>query len=154
MEGDGTAVKVCRHHNIDPSAPQPAVCLIDGDSKQQEDPGHWIFRLPGQSPESFIFDRVLAKLDLIGGELAVALLRPYEEHSKIADVLRMVRNTNRDPHLLYSQVGKALGLIPEARVREAFIAIWARTYKNEADELLNPFRVKLPMDADQQPLSR
>jgi predicted ATPase len=152
MEGDGTAVKVCRHHNIDPSAPQLAVCLIDGDSKQQEDPGNWVFRLPGQSPESFIFDRVLAKLDQVAGELAVALLRPYEEHAKITDVLRTVRNTNRDPHLLYSQVGKSIGLIPEARVREAFIAIWARAYKSEVKELLDAFRAKLPMDADQQPL--
>jgi predicted ATPase len=153
MEGDGIAVKVCRHHNIDPSVPQPAICLIDGDSKQKDDAGNLVFRLPGESPESFIFDRVLAKLDVVVGELAVGLLRPYEEHTRVADVLKTIRNTNRDPHLLYSQVGKALGLIPEARVREAFIAVWARAYKKEVDQIIGLFSSKLPMETDQQPLA-
>ncbi len=83
MEGDGNAVRVCMYHNVNPSVQQPAICLIDGDSAQAEDVGKGILRLLGQNPESYIFDQVLMKLDTVAGELAVALLRPYEEHQKI-----------------------------------------------------------------------
>jgi hypothetical protein len=152
MEGDGTAVTVSRSHNQDPTVQQPAICLIDGDSKQKEDDGARIFRLPGQSPESYIFDQVLAKLDGVAGELAVALLRPYEEHDRVAQIVRSIRNTNRDPHLLFNQVGKTLGLLPEPRVREAFLAIWTRSYPAIVHNILEPFKQELPMDIDQQSL--
>jgi predicted ATPase len=154
MEGDGTAVKVCRSHNLDPSVQQPAICLIDGNSEQVEAAADGIFRLPGQSPESFVYDEVMAKLDAVAGELAVALLRPYEEHQKVVDVIRSVRNTNRDSHLLYSQVGKALGLLPEMRVRDAFLATWARTSPSEAAGIVDQFRTKLPLNTDEQPLTQ
>ncbi|MBZ5541363.1 MAG: AAA family ATPase [Acidobacteriia bacterium] len=152
MEGDGTAVRVCRSHNLDPTVQQPGICLIDGDSKQVEDASGGIFRLPGQSPESFIFDQIMAKLDTVAGELAVALLRPYEEHDRVTQIIRSVRNTNRDPHLLFSQVGKLLGLIPETRVREAFVATWTRSYPDAVSSIVGVFRSKLPRDLDEQSL--
>ncbi|WP_088893550.1 ATP-dependent nuclease [Leptolyngbya ohadii] len=149
MEGDGTAVTVHRGRKLDPSVSQPSVCLIDGDSKQQDSPTDSIYRLPGQSPESYIYDKVAEKLDEISGELAVALLRPYEEEAKVAEIIRSVRNTNRDPHLLYSQVGKRLGLIPEARVREAFITLWARTFPDEVKSITQPFIDKIPLESNE-----
>lgn len=149
MEGDGTAVRVNRDHNIDPSIRQPSVCLIDGDSRQDAKDADDVYRLPGESPESYIYDKVLAKLHDISGELAVALLRPYEEETRVTEVIRSVRNTNRDPHLLYSQVGRRLGLIPEARVREAFITIWARSYPDEVEAIIRPFLAKIPLETDQ-----
>jgi hypothetical protein len=36
MAGDGTAVTVHQGRKLDPSVSQPSVCLIDGDSKQQD----------------------------------------------------------------------------------------------------------------------
>jgi predicted ATPase len=149
MEGDGTAVTVHQGRKRDPSMSQPSVCLIDGDSRQQDSQTDSIYRLPGQSPESYIYDKVLEKLDEISGELAVALLRPYEEEAKVAEIVRSVRNTNRDPHLLYSQVGKRLGLIPEARVREAFITLWARTFPDEVQVITQPFRDKIPFESNE-----
>lgn len=149
MEGDGTAVTVHRGRKLDPSVSQPSVCLIDGDSKQQDSLTDFIYRLPGQSPESYIYDKVVEKLDEISGELAVALLRPYEEEAKVAEIVRSVRNTNRDPHLLYSQVGKRLGLIPEARVREAFITLWARTFPDEVKSITQPFMDKIPLESNE-----
>jgi predicted ATPase len=153
MEGDGTAVKVCRSHNLDPTVQQPAICLIDGDSRQMEDPSSGILRLPGQSPESYIFDETLAKLDDVSGELAVGLLRPYEDHHRVAQIIGSVRTTNRDPHLLFAQVGKLLGLVPEIRVREAFLATWTRSYPAIVTGIVDPFRSKLPRDTDEQPLA-
>jgi len=149
MEGYGTAVRVNLDHNIDPSVRQPSVCLVDGNSKQETKVTEDVYRLPGESPESYIYDRVLEKLSNVSGELAVALLRRYEEEEMVADVVRSVRNTNRDPHLLYSQVGRKLSLIPEARVREAFITIWARSYPEEAKATIQPFISRIPKESDQ-----
>lgn len=154
MEGDGTAVTVHRGRKKDPSVSQPSVCLIDGDSKQQDSGTEGIYRLPGQSPESYIYDKVIEKLDEVSGELAVALLRPYEEEAKVAEIVRSVRNTNRDSHLLYSQVGKKLGLIPEARVKEAFIALWARTFSAEVQAIMQPFIDAIPLESSQLTIAR
>jgi hypothetical protein len=154
MEGDGTAVKVHRGRTLDPSVPQPSVCLIDGDSKQQDSTSESIYRLPGQSPESYIYDKVVEKLDEISGELAVALLRRYEDEEKVAEIVRSVRNTTRDSHILYSQVGKKLGLIPEARVREAFINLWARVFPREVQAITQPFIEKIPRESDQLNIAR
>jgi hypothetical protein len=136
------------YHNLNPSVQQPAICLLDGDSKQAEDSGKGILKLPGNNPESYIFDKVLQRLEGVAGELTVALLKPYEDHVKIEQVIRSVSNTNRDPHLLFAQVGKALGFIPEGRVKEAFLAIWARAYPEVVGEIVEPFKNKLPTDSD------
>ncbi len=146
MEGDGTAVKVHLGHNINPSISQQSVCFIDGDSQQKDNSEQLIYRLPGESPESYIYDKVVEKLSDIGGELAVALLRPYEEHEKVMKVIKSVQNTNRDPHLLYSQVGKKLGFLAEARVKESFINIWARSFPYEVNSILDKFRDKIPLE--------
>jgi len=52
-----------KDHNINPTVAQPSVCLIDGDSQQEESDADEIYRLPGQSPESYVYDSVLDKLD-------------------------------------------------------------------------------------------
>ncbi|HKI82931.1 MAG TPA: AAA family ATPase, partial [Candidatus Krumholzibacteria bacterium] len=60
--------------------------------------------------------------------------------------LEDVRRTNRDPHLLFSQVGERLGLIPEATVRGAFANIWAQANREQAEELLAPAVSLLPTE--------
>lgn len=56
MQGDSAAVGINLHHNKDPSARMPSVCFIDGDFKEVELSETSVFRLPGQAPESFVFD--------------------------------------------------------------------------------------------------
>jgi hypothetical protein len=154
MEGDGTAVKVHLGHNNDPSVNQKSVCLIDGDSNQKDNSKDMIYRLLGQSPESYIYDKVVEKLPDMSGELALALLCSYEEHENIEKIIKSVQNTNRDPHLLYSQVGKQLKFIPEARVKEAFINIWVRFYPNEVKSIIEPFKTRIPLENTQLDISR
>jgi len=137
MKGDGTAVKVNAHHRIDPSAVQDSICIIDGDSEQQASDEDLIIRLPGQCPESSVYDNVLENIDSVSGELAVSLLKPYEYESKLKAAMESVRNTNRDPHLLYAQLGKTIGFIPEARVKEAFLTIWCRLNSEYITEIGN-----------------
>lgn len=51
MAGDGTAVAINKYHNDDPSVKFKSICIIDGDSKQQDSEADKVFRLPGESPE-------------------------------------------------------------------------------------------------------
>jgi hypothetical protein len=145
MGGDGTAVKVHRDRKLDPSRPQPSVCLIDGDSQQNDSETDSIYRLPGKSPESYIYDKVIEKLDEILEPLAIALLHAGQG-AKVEKIVRSVRNTNLEAHLLYSQVAQELGGIEEAQVRDAFISIWAGTFPDEVQDITQPFLDKIPRE--------
>lgn len=126
MEGDGTAVSFNRYHNQDPSLDAASICIIDGDSLQEESLADSVYRLPGEMPESFIFDSVLEEWGEIGGRISVALLQPFEKTAEIKKVCTEVRTTNRDPHLLFAQLGERLGFIPEQTVQSAFLNIWVQ----------------------------
>ncbi|MCE0491413.1 hypothetical protein LU196_15330 [Pantoea sp. Mb-10] len=78
MKGDGTSVKVHENHNLDPSAQQKSLCIIDGDSLQRESDGKLIFRLPGAGPESTVYNSILDSIEDLAGELSVQLLKPFE----------------------------------------------------------------------------
>lgn len=147
MKGDGIARRVHLDHNLDPSVTQPSVCILDGDSQEDEEPDRRVFKLPGGSPERFIFDRVLGSLSTTLGELAVALLRPFEKQEEVRAVIESVANTNYDAHLLFSQIGRRLGLLPEARVREAFLTIWVQNFPDEVEAFVLNFADLLPVEA-------
>ncbi|WP_179404086.1 ATP-dependent nuclease [Burkholderia guangdongensis] len=146
MEGDGTAVAMNRYHRLDPSSKFPSICVIDGDSKQGESAEGGVFRLPGQSPESFVFDEVMSAWDSFGGKLSVALLQRFENADKVQQVCQSVRTTNMDPHLLFAQVGERLGLVPALTVAAAFANIWAQAYAEAVKQTLAPFLSYLPME--------
>ncbi|MBD1554678.1 ATP-dependent nuclease [Pseudomonas typographi] len=149
MEGDGTALRVHKDHNINPTTAQKSVCILDGDSKYPDDSALSVFKLPGESPERYVFTKVLSVLDDVSGELAVALLKPFEKAAHIQEIVNSVANTNRDEHTIFSQIGKRLGLIPEARVREAFLSIWARSFPEELKTFVDGFRQFLPKESQE-----
>ncbi len=51
-----------------------------------------------------------------------------------------MRRQNRDPHLLFSQLGERLGLVPEMTVSAAFANIWAQTYGRDAVGIIEAVR--------------
>jgi hypothetical protein len=130
--------------NVDPSSRVPSVCFIDGDSQQTESDAERIFRLPGQLPEAYVYDAVLEKAAVFGGVLAVRLHQPHAASHGVIEKLRAIRLTNHDPHVLFSQVGQALGLIPESTVRDAFLTTWAEAYPDEAAVALGKIADLLP----------
>ncbi|MCF4124449.1 ATP-dependent nuclease [Methylobacterium sp. SyP6R] len=132
MTGDGTAVAMNKYHNANPAVSTRSVCIIDGDSQQVESEEALVFRLPGKAPESYVFDSVIEEWDKIGGKLAVAVLDRFENYSRVLQICQQVRRQNMDPHLLYSQVGEQLGLVPEAIVSAAFANLWAQIYTQKA----------------------
>lgn len=142
MSGDGTAVSMNRYHNQNPAIAIPSVCLIDGDSRQEESPEQGVYRLPGGAPESYIFDTVLDNWDSLGGKLSVALLQRFEDSERVRVLCQDVRRTNRDTHLLFSQVGERLGLVPERTVSSAFATIWAQSNPEMVEDLLEKISPK------------
>lgn len=135
MEGDGTAVATNLYHNRNPANEVPSICFIDGDSRQREDDQTRVFRLPGEMPESYIFDRVIGAWDRFGGKLTVALLLKFEQAERVKKICQDVRLANIDPHLLFSQIGEKLGFLPEETVRMAFCTIWCQAYPDEAKRI-------------------
>lgn len=136
LNGDGTAVAVNRHHNVDPSARVPSICFIDGDSKQRDNAPEHVHRLPGASPEGYVYDTVLENWDRIGGRLTVALLQPFDKTAEVRTRLMQVRRDIHDEHVLFSAVGEALGFIPEETVRQAFLAFWCECDASESARVL------------------
>jgi hypothetical protein len=144
MLGDGTAVKINKNHNDDPTSRFPSVCFVDGDSQQKENAQERVFRLPGTAPEAFVFDSVLDKAASIGGILSVRLLQPHASSDAVIARLKSKRLTNHDPHVLFAEIGLDMGLLPESTVRDAFLATWAEAYPDECEKLLNPIRDLIP----------
>ncbi|MFZ5101933.1 AAA family ATPase [Enterobacter roggenkampii] len=148
MKGDGTAVRVHQNHNQDPSVQQPSLCIIDGDSLQDESSSALIYRLPGEGPESTVYNYALDNIDDIAGELAVQLLKPFEYHTQLRGKMTSVRNTNRDYHLLFSQLGRAIGFVSEVRVKEAFLTQWCERNQEYIDALYASIEEYLPLESD------
>ncbi|GAA0866714.1 hypothetical protein GCM10009115_30960 [Sphingopyxis soli] len=140
MAGDGTAVAMNRYHNKNPSIKVPSLCFIDGDSKQHENEQEKVYRLPGESPEAYIFDQCMEKWSEIGGKLAVTMLQKFEDNEKVEEICRTVRTTNHDPHLLFAQVGEKLGLVPAQTVAQAFCAQWAQSNPQIVAEFLTKLK--------------
>ncbi len=137
MSGDGTAVAMNKYHNANPSINVPSVCVIDGDSRQIDKPEDNVYRLPGGAPEAYIFDDCIDRWSAIGGKLSVALLQKFEDSDKVLDICKQVRISNKDNHLLFSQVGERLGLVPERTVSAAFTTLWAQANEDIVQALIS-----------------
>lgn len=146
MEGDGAAVKIHTSHVDNPTTSVPSLAIIDGDSRQTDDHEAGIFRLPGETPETFVFHRVLERLDDVSAKLAAAVHMPVDRQRGVIEIVRDVERTNRDPHLLFSQIGERLGLVAEVVVRNAFLSVWASEYNDELEAMIAPFKDFLPSD--------
>jgi hypothetical protein len=146
LQGDGTAVAINLHHNRDPSTNVRSVCFVDGDSRQKASAETGVYRLPGESPEAFVFNEVLSAWGEFGGKLAVAFLQRFENAEAVKDACKSVRLSNRDPHLLFAQLGERLGLLPEATVAAAFANIWAQAYPLKVHDVLEHIRNLLPTE--------
>lgn len=137
MSGDGTAVAMNKYHNENPAIKIPSVCVIDGDSLQKENLDGRVFRLPGGAPEATIFDDCIDSWASLGGKLSVALLQKFEDSDKVLEICKEVRRTNKDTHLLFSQVGERLGLVPERTVSAAFTTLWAQANDQIVQDMIS-----------------
>jgi ABC-type branched-subunit amino acid transport system ATPase component len=128
VAGDGTAVSTHRSHVRNPAILFKSLCIIDGDSEQlgDNDPESGIIRLPGDQPEISVYDDILSNIERDIAVLTVSCQRPPEAQAEVRSAMEEVVRTNRDPHLLYVQLGLKIGFVSEVIVRGAFFALWVR----------------------------
>jgi AAA15 family ATPase/GTPase len=144
LEGDGIAVNVNKHHKLDPTNNVPSICFIDGDSRQTVSDEMKIFRLLGQGPESYIYDKVRDKISEAKAKLAVKLNLSIEKQDFVEKIVKEVRLTNRDEHLLFSQLGEKAGFISETIVRNAFLSLWNELYIDESNNIYQIISREIP----------
>ncbi len=144
MGGDGTAVNANKYHNLDPSSKTKSICIIDGDSKQKDNPEVNVYRLPGEEPELCVFNQIMDKLDSCSGILSVRFMRKFEEQGFIKNIIEEIGNTNHDHHLIYCQIGEKVGFVNESIIRGAFLSTWCECYPEEVKKILEPLQDVLP----------
>jgi len=143
VAGDGIAVSIHRSHMADPSMRFRSLCLIDGDSRQQASAAAGIHKLPGDQPELTIFDAVADGMNTNIALLTVGCQLPQGAQGRTRETITQVRSTCRDPHLLFSQVGIALGFVPEVIVRGAFLSLWISDHRAELAPLVTAIQTSL-----------
>ncbi len=143
VSGDGNATRIHRNHLADPSSRHRSLCIIDGDSRQQEDRDGGIFRLPGSQPEQQVFGDVCHSLSINIALLTVSLQLPPEKQEFVRAIISEVASTNRDPHVVFNQVGIKLGFIPEDVVKGAFVTLWIRGRAREFSALVERARTEI-----------
>jgi predicted ATPase len=137
VSGDSQAYAIHSSHQKNPSISKKlkSICILDGNSQKPEDEGAGVLKLPGQIPEAEVFNYVAANIDALSMRLAVALHLQPEQEGRVKTAVNDVNHTNRDPHLLFSQIGQKAGLIPVAIVSSAFIGLWMAGNKAETDRI-------------------
>ena len=143
--GDDKAVKVHLGHISNPSIQFHSLCIVDGDSHKKNDSQNKVFRLPGDVPEVTVFNSVIKNLDKNITSLTIACQRSLDKQSQVAKSIQSVSLTNRDHHLLFSQVGQLNGFVPEEIIRGAFLSIWIQENPDETERIAECIRVSLEL---------
>jgi predicted ATPase len=149
LGGDGTAVKIFTNRKHDPTTSNQSLCIIDGDSRQHENPSLGILRLPGSQPDATVFQGVETNLDNNIARLTIALhLQSLTEQSRVREVIRKIAHTCRDPHLYFAQIGEELGNIPEQIVQRAFVSLWVQENVNIFNQIVSTITKLLAVSDD------
>ena len=133
VSGESQAYAIHLAHRKNPaiSAKLKSICILDGNSGKDEDLDAGIIKLPGQIPEAEVFNFVRQNINTLAMQLAVALHLSPEKNSWVRKQVEEVANSNRDPHLLFNQVGQKSGLIPANIVSSGFTGLWLAGNKDK-----------------------
>jgi len=150
LNGDSQAYQTHKSHKFDPSISTKSMCILDGNSVKDEEPGDGVIKLPGQVPEAVVFDYVRHNIGDLSMRLAVGMHLSPDKEAHVRTVVEEVSNTNRDPHLLFSQVGQRAGLVPTNIVSSAFLSLWVDGNGDEAKRIADQIAANLssPEDSD------
>lgn len=140
VAGDGNAVNTHISHMKNPSISFRSICVIDGDSSQDDDHRKGIYRLPGDQPELSVYEDIVNKIEEKIAILTVSCQRAPEAQQMVKQKVNEIIRTNRDPHLLFNQLGIEIGFVSEDIVRGAFLSIWIRDNEEYCNEFANVVR--------------
>jgi hypothetical protein len=91
-------------------------------------------------PEVEIFNYVRNNIIDLSMRLAVGLHLSPERDERTRQVVEDISLSNRDPHLLFNQVGQRAGMIPANIVSSAFIGLWLSGNRKRVAEKGSPSR--------------
>jgi predicted ATPase len=125
-------------HNNNPAIAFKAMGIVDGDVPHEVDEENHVYQFPGTAdPELHVVRAVADKLDALAPRLALAMgLRPTDQE-RVAESVRNRILTNRDPHLIFEQIGEDLDYLGGTVVAEAFLSQWAQNYPDEVIALFD-----------------
>lgn len=137
VSGESQAYNIHTFHRKNPAAMKNlnSICVLDGDSSVKEYVDAGVFKLPGACPETEVFNYVHRNIDTLSMKLAVGLHHPPEKDEFVKSVVNEIALTNRDPHLIFNQVGQKAGFVSGSIVTSAFINLWAQGNTSEIDRL-------------------
>jgi hypothetical protein len=135
VSGDSAAYRIHRSHQENPAISTNSICILDGNSRMDENLQAGVIKLPGAIPESEVFNYVREQIDSVAIQLAAGLHLSLEKDGTVKRVVEDVSLSNRDPHLLFNQVGQRAGLIPASIVSSAFIGLWIRGNADHAERI-------------------
>ena len=126
VSGESQAFLIHKSHGNNPaiSSKLKSICVLDGDSSKNEDLEAGVIKLPGGDPETEVFNFVRDEIDNLSMQLAAGLHLSTEKDGQVKEAVKAVSLSNRDPHLLFNQVGQKTNLIPAKIVSSAFIGLW------------------------------
>lgn len=146
MNGESVAVNVNRYHNDDPSCTVKSICILDGDSSYDENTDKFIFKLPGETPETYIFYKIKDILGDCSSKIAGRCMLKYSDGTLVESIINDVSCTNIDHHNIFAQIGEKIGFVNENFVRGAFLSTWCEAYSEVVNDFLEKIQQFLPRD--------
>ena len=125
--GYPNVVKVSQFHNENPLLQIPSVALVDGDiydqTRGQSLPEHAMFLGEG-TPESIVFEYIFSnRRELVSLIRQRCFLSQFTE-DKILESIQTVRNSQCDPHIIFSELSEKLDFISAVYIRAGMIDIF------------------------------
>lgn len=143
--GEGNVCKYTEMHNKNPAHKFGAIGILDGDMASKADPKQHLAALPGGSdPEQHLVEKIDTILEKIAPRLAMNLQMRSSDQDRVVCAVRDVLATNRDPHLIFQQIGDQLDYLGGNVVASAFLTQWAQNFPDEVDQIFNSVHSALP----------
>ncbi|MBB4933228.1 hypothetical protein F4561_004048 [Lipingzhangella halophila] len=164
LNGASSARDHMRHHNSNPVYKFPSIALLDGDKREESgyepdfiqipsneehtEIAHDIVYIPGTTmPETYIIDKIFHNIEVkpnLLGKLTVALQLDTPMQNRVREVTEERYYSNRERHLIFSQIGEDLDFLSEDVVKRAFVTTWAYAFPEDVEAIWNPCRTLLP----------
>jgi predicted ATPase len=142
--GHGNAKKFALSHNLNPTIAFPAIAVLDGDMPGEVDHRNSIVSFPGASdPEQHVVESIASVIDEVAAKLCVNLGLPVDQQERVKSAVLARINTNRDPHVIFEQIGEDLDFLSGTTVTRAFLAQWAQRFPDEVEAIFAPVSVVL-----------
>lgn len=106
--------------------------------------------MPGSQPEAQIFNDIYSDFSNNIALLTVSLQLPPTKQEFVRSIVQEISSANRDPHVIFNQIGIKLGFVPEDIVKGAFVNLWLRDREADFNPLITQIRKEIAIFNGQQ----